>query len=370
MRLPRRDFYLIKTAFGITKDDAPYISEDLIDNSAEDLAVDSLQEKKRLYFITLQQKEIEQLRKENNEYRKKDYFLKKTIESIAEHMKDFALDYTVPKTENKPYPEGKLLLEFPVVDLHLGRLSWKPETGEHYDYKIARERFLWVTDNVCQRVSNSHIEKIIYPIGNDFFQTDTTKGTTTKGTFVDTDSRQKKLLLTGAQMLVESIDRFSRFAPVVVVLVPGNHDYLTSYSALLYLWAWYKDSKRVTVWEDPKTRKYIEHGVNLIGYAHGDKEGKRIAGNMPAEAPKAWGRTMFREYHLAHLHHERAIEENGITVRRLSTMASADAYEHEHGFIGTICRSQSFLWHRKRGLEGIMFSTIDSDMKENAVLSV
>jgi len=84
----------------------------------------------------------------------------------------------------------------------------------------------------------------------------------------------------------------------------------------------------------------------------------------------AWSRTLFREWHLAHLHHERAIEENGILVRRLSTVAPSDAYEYEMGFIGAICRSQSFLWHRKRGLESIIFSTIISDMKENAVLSI
>ena len=62
LRIPRRDFYLIKTAFGITKDDVPYIDEDLINNDAEDLAADSLQEQKRLYFIKMDQKEVQDMR--------------------------------------------------------------------------------------------------------------------------------------------------------------------------------------------------------------------------------------------------------------------------------------------------------------------
>jgi len=38
----------------------------------------------------------------------------------------------------------------------------------------------------------------------------------------------------------------------------------------------------------------VEFGKCLIGFTHGDKEKKRIFGNMQVEVPEAWGRTLYR----------------------------------------------------------------------------
>jgi len=370
MRLPRRDFYLVKTAFGITKDDAPYISEDLINNTPEDLAIDSLQEKKRLYFIALQQKEIEQLRKENNEYRQKDYFLNKAHELTSKYMPEFAKNYKGPIIPKTPKHKKEFIIEPSVCDLHLGKLSYAPETGENYDYKIAKDRFDYIIDDVYLRAKPLPIKKVLYPFGQDFWQINNKKGTTFAGTIVDADSRVQKLFTVGIQMHITAIDKFRQLGPVVVVLVPGNHDEEISFYALEYLAAWYRNDKDVEVWTDIKSRKYVWFGINLIGFAHGHQEGKRILGNMQVEAPEEWGKTKVREWHVAHKHRFQVQEENGVVVRELSALTGKDAWEFGKGFKGAITRTQTFVWHKEDGLYATWEKAIWPEQEASSVLAI
>jgi len=358
MSISRRDFFLIKTAFSIVKQDVPYTDEDIINNDTEDLVANSLQEKKRLYFIKLQQKEIELLRKENNEYRKHEYFLNHINGMVTEHMKEFSRHYKGPGRAAKKNADSSYLLEVPVVDLHVGKLGWAPEVGGSYDYKIARKRYENAVNDVFNRAENRTIEKILLPIGNDYFHYDNIEVTTTAGTQQDTDTRWQQLYGVGYEMLVRAIDKFALLAPVEVVHVPGNHDWMSSWQAMMYLFAWYKDSDRVNVNTDPKSRKYIEYGKNLIGYTHGDKEKKRIFGNMQVEAAPAWGRTKYREWHLGHLHSEQVKEEHGVKVRSLSSITGPDSWHFTHGYIGAIATQQSFLWHKETGLYEIWQTNI------------
>jgi hypothetical protein len=370
MLLPRRDFYLIKTAFGITKDDAPYIDEDLITEPEDGLVVDSLQEKKRLYFVKLDQEEIKHLRKENEKLRKKEYFMERAREIVANDLPEFAKTYKGPNIIPKKADKG-FIVEPNIFDLHLGKLSWRPETGEDYDYKIARERFLYVTSDVYNRAKQIPVERFVYPFGSDFWHIDNKKGQTNAGTPMDYDSRMPKLFKTGYQLLIESIDAYSEIAPVDVVLVAGNHDEEISYFALEVLAAWYKDSKVVNVWDNLRQRKYVWFGYNLIGYDHGANGFKRLPGNMSVEAPEAWGKTRIREWHTGHLHSLHVKEEAGVTVRRLPSVTATDAWHDGEGFVGALCRSQAFQWSRYEGINSIWETTIWSDgERDQSVLAL
>ncbi len=370
MLIPRRDFHLIKTAFGITKDDAPYIDEDLIADTEDELVTDTLQEKKRLYFVKLNQKEVEQLRKENEKFRKKEYFMEKAREIVANDLPEFAKTYKGPNIIPKKTEKG-YIIEPNIFDLHLGKLSWKPETGEDYDYKIARERFMRVTSDFHNRAKQIPVERFIYPFGSDFWHIDNKKGQTNAGTPMDYDSRMPKLFKTGYQLLIESIDAYSQIAPVDVVLVAGNHDEEIAYFALELLAAWYRGSKVVNVWDNLQQRKYVWFGKILIGYDHGSNGFKRLPGNMSVEAPEAWGKTRLREWHTGHLHKLSVDEEQGVTVRRLPSLTATDAWHKGEGFVGALCRSQAFQWCRHDGLHSIWERAIWSDgSSEQSVLAL
>lgn len=245
--IPRRDFWLIKTAFAITKDDVPVLDQDL-DGNIDQLVEESLERKKQQYFIKLQQREIESAFKELEQYRKQDYFLGKIHRLMLAHQ----FDYDGPKVPFRPRTSSGLMLEVPIVDLHLAKLSWEPETGENYDSKIAEKRFMGVIYDVVERAQKYEFEQIVFPIGNDFFNYDDLTGSTTKGTPQDNDSRWQKLFLKGTELLVKAIDLLAQLAPVRVFQIPGNHDTTVSWYAVCYLQAWFKNHSDVKIDTNPE----------------------------------------------------------------------------------------------------------------------
>src|SRR5690606_36216509 len=108
--------------------------------------------------------------------------------------------------------------------------AWCGETGENYDYKIAKKRFFFVLNVIIERVKGRDgIEKIVFPVGSDFFNFDTLDGTTTIGTKQDNDLRWQKLFAVGVEILIKAIDMLTEIAPVEAFLIPGNHDKMTSF---------------------------------------------------------------------------------------------------------------------------------------------
>lgn len=353
LNIPRPDFNLIKTAFNITKDDIPFLDEDL-EGDIDELVEQSLEQKKKLFFVKLQEKEIQKALKELEQYRKQDYFLEKIHRLVTEHE----WKYERPEVPLRPVATSGLMLEVPIVDLHIAKLAWAPETGHNYDTKIAKKRFMNVIDDVVKRSAGMDFEQVIFPVGNDFFNYDDIAGSTTAGTRQDNDSRWQRMFTDGCELLIAAIDILSKIAPIKVFQIPGNHDTMTSFYAIALLHAWFRNNDNVEVDINPSTRKYVEFGKNLIGFTHGDKEGRRLFGNMQVEAAEAWGRTLYREWHTGHLHSEHVKEEHGVKVRRLSSVVSPDAWHAQMGYVGAIATSQSFVWCAERGLREIWYSTV------------
>jgi hypothetical protein len=251
-----------------------------------------------------------------------------------------------------------LLLEIPIVDFHLGLLAWGEETGADYDLKIAESLYKNTIMDFISRVQQYglKIERILFPIGQDFFNSDTTDNTTTKGTRLDSDTRWGKLFSTGVELLVWSVEQLRRVAPIDVFHIAGNHDKVLSYCATEVLRAYFRETEGVSVTVSPMPRKYYQFGKCLIGFAHGADEGRRIKDLMQVEAPKMWGETKFREMHLGHLHSESVEEQAGVIYRHIGTMKTTDAWEKDMGFVGAIHKSQAFLWDKEKGKQ----LTIDS----------
>ncbi len=372
LNIPRRDFILIKTAFNITHDDTPYIDEDMLERPTEELVEETLEKSKENYFLKLQEQEVIALRREVNQYRKQEYWINLYTKEIQETMSQLSKNYTGPPTFKDPKNktttikiesktkilQDRLLLVVPIMDMHLGKLAWKPETGENYDYKICERLFInLIHEHIF--FSKKHrlpIERIVFPVGNDFFNFDNIEQSTTAGTKQDTDMRWQKLPVVGLKMLLYAIDLLTAEfeAPIEVFYIPGNHDQVSSYSAILYLSAWYKSDDHVLINTSPQTRKYIEYGQNLLGFTHGDKEKSRIFGLMQAEAPAAWGRTRYHEFLCGHFHHEHTKENHGVKVKYLPSLVGTDSYHFEHGFVGSSPMHTSLIYHHQYGLYSTM----------------
>lgn len=362
--IPRRDLFVIKTAFNITKGDVPFLDEEITEDNIDNLVDQTLEKKKEQFFIKLEAKKVKEMEKELNKYRQKDYFLEK----IKELNKDI-LETSVGPVTPREYPKNNngRMLEVPIVDLHLNKLAWNEETGEDYDSKIATERFKETILKIKNRVIGD-FERVIFPIGNDYFNIDGADNATFKGTRQDVDSRFSKMYITGTNLINWALNELSEIAPVYAFLVPGNHDATLSFCAINTVAAYFREDPFITVDINPNSRKYVWHGNNLIGFTHMDKEKKRIEGNMQQEASEAWGKTIYREWHGAHLHSEHAKETNGIIIRNLSSVTGTDLWHHDSGYVGAIARTQVFDWDREEGLWDMKYITVNRKVKSHVII--
>ena len=273
-----------------------------------------------------------------------------------EEVRDFYIELSnsyVPYERKYTHTSTKdgLMLEVPIFDLHLGKFSTVESSAGTYSTDIARECFNYVIDSVIEKTRDKNIEKIIFPVGSDFFNYDTTTGTTTGGTPQDNDRKSQQLFKDGVLLLIDGITKLSDVAPVEVFYVPGNHDFMTSYHAIMSLWCFFNKDEKVTVNADFSPRQYISFGKCLIGFSHGDKEKKRISGLMQIEVPHLWGGSIFREFHLGHLHSEHTKEENGVIIRNLSSVTSSDDWHHNSGYCGAVRKCTCFLWDKECGID-------------------
>ena len=263
----------------------------------------------------------------------------------------------IKKNENK---QTNLMLEIPIVDVHFGKLSLSEDVAEPYNYNLAKQRFNCVIDDVIDSVKDKQIEKIVFPIGNDFFNIDTYKSTTTAGTQQNCDLSPHLIFKYGVECLIENIIKLTDIAPVEVFCINGNHDFLSSYHALYSIYCYFHNNENVIVNTGTRPRKYIEFGNVLLGFTHGDKEKNRIGGLMQIEAREAWGRTKYHEIHTGHWHSEQITKESGgVIIRSLSSFTGSDLWHNESGYVGAIKKCQSFLWDKNKGLKSIIVSTID-----------
>ncbi len=251
-----------------------------------------------------------------------------------------------------------LLLEVSIFDLHLGKLCWAPEVGRNYDQKISQSAFTESLESLLKRVKGFPIERILFPVGNDFFNVDNAAKLTNAGTPQDEDARWQKSFITGRKLMVEAIHRLRTIAPVDVVMVAGNHDTERIFYLGDVLSGWFSKTAGVTVNNEPSLRKYYQFGKCMIGFTHGKEEPhKNLPLIMATEQAHMFAATDFREMHLGHWHHKKEIhfqpveEYNGIRVRIIPSLCPSDAWHKMKGYNG-LRAAEAFLWDKKHGCVG------------------
>ena len=282
---------------------------------------------------------------------------KEAVEGLLEILKANPLTYVPikrPLLTTRP-----LLLEVDAFDLHYGKLVWGEESGHDYDIKIAEELLMTAVEKLLQQSQKWHgqVERIVFPVGNDFFNVDSKFNTTTAGTPQQEDTRWPKTLQRGTALMIKVIERLRQVAPVDLVVISGNHDEQRALQlgiTLQYAFGAFKD---VTINNSPRARKYVEYGQCMIGFAHGrDIKPARLMQMMATDEQEMWARTIYREWHLGDIHHKKEVElvgteeHAGMTVRYLRSLTSTDAWHDAHGFAHNVRAIEGFLWDKEDGL--------------------
>ena len=278
------------------------------------------------------------------------------IEQVHERFKKHAPKYTgMSRVKKLKDPH---LYEISIYDTHFGKFAWSEETGDNYDLKIATEIYRTAFADLLARANGFEIERFLVPLGNDMMHFDNSSATTTAGTPMgdSADSRYAKVFETCFAVCVEQIDRMANIAPVDVLLVQGNHDKHASYHLCYALKQFYRNNKRVAVDAIWRKRKYVQYGVNLLGFAHGDAvrdKWTRFPTLMATEEPDLWAASKHREFHLGHVHSRTkkemlpVAEHEGVIVRTLPSLSATDPWHYAHGYTS------------RRAAESYLYSKID-----------
>jgi hypothetical protein len=252
-------------------------------------------------------------------------------------------------------PRGEGMLELSLMDLHLGKICWAPETGQHYDPETTEKMFWAAVEDLLAKAAGCRPEKILFVAGNDYFNTDSLGRTTTSGTPQDDGLTWKQGFIRGRDLMVRAIERLRQVAPVHVTCVNGNHDTARVFYLGEVLSAWFSRTPDVCVDNAPTQRKYVHYGRNLIGYTHGNNEKHpNLPLLMANEQPVAWAKSQHREWHLGHWHIKRhkmflpIEDQQGVLVRIVPSLCPADAWHSSMGYGGRLA-AEAYYWHPQDG---------------------
>jgi len=282
---------------------------------------------------------------------------------IIQDIKKFAPKY--PKITYLKIKD-KFLLEPDMPDLHYGKLSWAEESGEDFDIKIAEECALDNLSSLINQSSIYSINKILFPIGNDYFNVNSKLNTTVHDTPQQEDTRWQKTFKKGRELAVKMIDTLSTIAPVEVLVIPGNHDEERTFYMGDALECWYHNSSNVKVDNRAVKRKYFLYGKNLIGLTHGYYEKlDNLPLLMSLEQPEWWALSKFREWQTGDKHYKKEIktslkenESTGVMVRILRSLTANDAWLFDKGYVGGLRGAEAFVRHFEKGLIAQFTSSI------------
>jgi hypothetical protein len=258
---------------------------------------------------------------------------------------------------------GLYMLSLNPFDLHLGKLAYAPETGAHYDLKIAAADFRICRDELFGMTAGLPIEETLIPLGNDYFHYDNLVSTTTGGTQQDSDTRFHKMFTLGIELAIETIELAAKRSRVVVKIVPGNHDRLAAFTLGCVIEAYFRKDKRVQIDNSPMLRKYHRFGVNLLGFTHGSEEKQQdLAVIMADEAADDWAQTVHREWHIGHVHKMKGVfgdSTRGVRIRVMPSLSATDAWHASKGYKDRRAM-EAYLFHKEKGYSGHFSSGVDA----------
>jgi hypothetical protein len=246
------------------------------------------------------------------------------------------------------FSDADLVTLYPLGDPHIGMLSWAPETGDHFDAKIAcRELLECVRLMVEAAPPSSHA--IVCNLGDFLHAQDESARTPGHGNQLDVDGRYPKLLDMGHVLLRGIVDlTLAKHQHVTKRNLPGNHDPRVAAELMYWLRAVYEREPRVTVADAFAAHQYDRFGSCLFGWHHGDRtKASELPAIMATDRASDWGQTTERVWHVGHVHHLTRVETPGCVVETHRTMAGRDAW---HAGRYRAQRSlQAITYHREYG---------------------
>lgn len=272
---------------------------------------------------------------------------------IIEELKASIDDYKVPTLPtNSSYSTKERLGIINLFDAHIDKAASIDTSDENSSIERNMELFESGFDEILMSIKEKNPEEILIPVGGDFWHTNDFSRSTKRGTYmgeaVDMDPR--KTFRLGINLIRRCIDKARIVAPVTIISIRGNHDDDKVIYMLESLLIAYENVPRVTIIDSYKARQYYRFGSWLFGFTHGDKQ--RNAKDLPslmstdADSKKHWSSVKRGVYFLGDIHHEKAFDMRGCSVRYLRSAGPSDEWHWEHGYTAIPKTAYGFVYEK------------------------
>ena len=243
-----------------------------------------------------------------------------------------------------------LLNQYTITDNHFGMLSWREETGDDYDLRIA-ERVL--VDWFSAAIANSPDAHtgLLAQLGDLMHHDSMESITPAHGHVLDADSRLQKIIRVVIRVIRQIIAMLlQKHEHVHVIMASGNHDPASSAWMREMLSVMYENEPRITIDRSPMLYHAYEWGKTALYYHHGHKRGvSNVDVVMAGLFREMFGRCTTAYAHVGHRHSDDGKKTNLMYVEQHETLAAKDAFNAGGGWPGG--RSAKVITYTKDGGE-------------------
>jgi len=253
------------------------------------------------------------------------------FDNLMKRVSDFNLD--LPSYTRQDNTHRMAVVS--VYDVHLEKLMIDG-TGIN-ETSIAYKKV--ISELIAKIRQNGGVDKIVFPVGNDFGNTDNALNTTTLGTPQQNSTTWKIGVDKQAELATYAIELLRTIAHVDVIMIEGNHDRYSNKWLGKFLEGYYRNTDDVVVDNSNNSRKYTRFGKVALMFTHGsDLAPAKRPMIFNIEASEMFGQCKFRYVNSGHLHGRKdtAImlsEEHGVIDRILPGLTGTDQWHLLKGYI-------------------------------------
>ncbi len=275
----------------------------------------------------------------------KDY----TPEDFKQFLENYKSSYVPILAPERNKNKDLIDIELSLSDFHLAK---RYVDGDN-DPGTRAVRFINIAKKLIHKVKSVYdINRVVFPISNDFFHTDNYQNQTTNGTPQDVILDYASEYELGFAILVDTIKMLkSNSIDVQVILVQGNHDRTKSFYLAHALEVYFQDEPDVFFDREEGLVKATVIGSTFIGFHHGNCkiEALPLLFATHPKYSKWFGDATYREVHTGDKHHYMAKEIKGVRIQQMPSLSGTDRWHKDNNFVHSVRAALALVYDFKVG---------------------
>jgi len=272
-----------------------------------------------------------------------------TAEDFSKFLENYKSNYIPIPSPDRNNNRNIVDVELSLSDYHLAK---RYVDGDN-DPIVRATRFFEVAQNLIEKVRAIYdVNKLVFPISNDFFHTDNYQNSTTNGTPQDIILDYASEYELGFSILVDTIKMLkANCNHVEVILVQGNHDRTKSFYLAHALDIFFNNESSVSFVREHSVVKGTMVGETFIGYHHGNCKIDELPLLFATHSTysQMFGRAKYREVHTGDKHHYMAKEIKGVRIQQMPSLSGTDRWHKDNNFVHSVRAALALVYDYKLG---------------------